>query len=415
MRVFLVLCMLLLAFAQAQIRVAAVGNSITYGYGLSDAWTQSYPAQLQTLLGAAYSVTNFGVSGTTMLKNGDNPYWNQTTMLNNARNLLPNMVVIELGTNDSKPYNWYVHQAAFSTDYASMIDTFRVLSSAPEVWICLAPYSNNVSWKITDTSITKRINPAILAVGLQKGTHVIDLHSIITDLSLLQTDSVHPTAAGAATIAAFVKSFFLRDTLTVQKSGATLNAPVGFGYQWYLNDAPISSANSQSLSITNLGKYKVSVKVDANSESRIVSKTLSVTSLMDSSGTPPSSAALSSAALSSAVQVPSSSNASSNSTQSSSSISNSSSAVAAIRGDLSSPLLVSMHGPVLNGSVLQVELSQASAIRADIYDIQGHLLQSLVWQGTAGVNTQKIAITTGLRIAKVSWESQVQTTLSLGR
>ena len=398
MRVFLVLCMLLLAFAQAQIRVAAVGNSITYGYGLSDAWTQSYPAQLQTLLGAAYSVTNFGVSGTTMLKNGDNPYWNQTTTLNNARNLLPNMVVIELGTNDSKPYNWYVHQAAFSTDYASMIDTFRVLSSAPEVWICLAPYSNNVSWKITDTSITKRINPAILTVGLQKGTHVIDLHSIITDLSQLQADSVHPTIAGAATIAAYVKHLFLRDTLSVQKYGPTLNAPVGYGYQWYLNDAPISSASSQSLSITTLGKYKVSVKVDANSESRIVSKTLSVTSLMDSSGTPPSSAALSSA-----VQVSSSSNASS------------SSAVAAIRGDLSSPLPVSMHRPVLNGSVLQVELSQESAIRADIYDIQGHLLQSLVWQGTAGVNTQKIAITTGLRIAKVSWGSQVQTTLSLGR
>ena len=47
---------------EAQIRVACVGDSITAGYGLSDPGTQSYPAQLQALLGSGYSVGNFGVS-----------------------------------------------------------------------------------------------------------------------------------------------------------------------------------------------------------------------------------------------------------------------------------------------------------------------------------------------------------------
>jgi sialate O-acetylesterase len=56
--------------AQKQ-KVSCIGNSITYGYGLSNPSTQSYPAQLQVLLGTTeYEVENFGSSGRTMLKSG---------------------------------------------------------------------------------------------------------------------------------------------------------------------------------------------------------------------------------------------------------------------------------------------------------------------------------------------------------
>ena len=43
-------------FAQQRIKVACVGNSITYGTGLADRATQSYPVQLQKLLGEHYEV-----------------------------------------------------------------------------------------------------------------------------------------------------------------------------------------------------------------------------------------------------------------------------------------------------------------------------------------------------------------------
>ena len=46
-------------FAQQRIKVACVGNSITYGTGLADRATQSYPVQLQKLLGEHYEVENF--------------------------------------------------------------------------------------------------------------------------------------------------------------------------------------------------------------------------------------------------------------------------------------------------------------------------------------------------------------------
>lgn len=66
-----------LIFAQTDtIRVACVGNSITVGHGLKDSNLDSYPSQLGMLLGDDYDVRNFGVSGYTMLKKGDRPYWN---------------------------------------------------------------------------------------------------------------------------------------------------------------------------------------------------------------------------------------------------------------------------------------------------------------------------------------------------
>lgn len=54
-------------------RVACVGNSITYGMTLADPATESYPAQLQQMLGDGYEVGNFGKSGTTLLRHGHRP------------------------------------------------------------------------------------------------------------------------------------------------------------------------------------------------------------------------------------------------------------------------------------------------------------------------------------------------------
>ena len=70
-------CSLLYAatlFAQNTIRVACVGNSVTYGYALPDREQNAYPAQLQRLLGERYEVRNFGHSGSTLLHHGHRPY-----------------------------------------------------------------------------------------------------------------------------------------------------------------------------------------------------------------------------------------------------------------------------------------------------------------------------------------------------
>ena len=79
--------------ARSSVRVACVGDSITYGAGLSGRETNSYPAQLGRLLGANYDTRNFGVSGATMLRHGDLPYMLRGEYTN-ALDFAPDIVVI---------------------------------------------------------------------------------------------------------------------------------------------------------------------------------------------------------------------------------------------------------------------------------------------------------------------------------
>src|SRR4051812_4620865 len=96
-RVVLVIHFLLIVvISTGQIKVACIGNSIT---------SAGYPKILNEVLGSGWEVKNFGVMGTTMLRNGDDPYYKSTTY-NEAKDFNPDVVVIKLGTNDSKPQNW---------------------------------------------------------------------------------------------------------------------------------------------------------------------------------------------------------------------------------------------------------------------------------------------------------------------
>jgi len=263
------------ASSAANRRVACVGNSITYGY---DLWVEkeSYPVQLDSLLPAADTVGNFGVSGKTMIRAVGDSYWGQTAFLN-ARAFLPSQVVVELGTNDSKDYIWTWNKQNFAADYRAMIDTFRILSSRPEVWVTLQPPVNNPSWGMYDTTIARQVNPLILQVALEKGAPVIDLHSAMSGHpEWFLADSVHPNAAGAKALARIVAASLTRALPPPVVAGGTLTAPQGFGYAWYRNDSLLPGASSRTLLATAGGAYKVSVKTDSLSESRVVTAAMSV-------------------------------------------------------------------------------------------------------------------------------------------
>jgi len=118
------------------VKVSCVGDSITYGYLSTEGMT--YPHQLQELLGAGYNVSNFGVNGRTMLKNGDYPYWN-TTEYQAVLHSDPDIVVLMLGTNDAKYYNWGPHSSEYPADYLDMINVFKSLPSRPQVHIMIPP------------------------------------------------------------------------------------------------------------------------------------------------------------------------------------------------------------------------------------------------------------------------------------
>ncbi|MBQ3779907.1 MAG: GDSL family lipase, partial [Fibrobacter sp.] len=194
--------------------------------------------------------------------------------------------IIELGTNDSKSYTTWNTPAqeaavdsAITADFEALIDTFQV-KSKPHVFICLAPYVNNVEWNILDTSVVKRVNPAILRAGLEKGVNVIDLHSRFSALenpSWYLEDMVHPSVEGAKHLAEIVYAHLQMDTLHVTQDGSTLKAPKGFyGFQWYKDGKLLEGETRETFEVSEVGEYKVSVKVDENTLSRIVTVPLKV-------------------------------------------------------------------------------------------------------------------------------------------
>lgn len=180
-------------------KIACVGDSITYGAGIKDREKNSYPAQLQGILGKGFEVKNFGVNGATLLKQGDNPYW-KTKAFKEAKDFAPDIVVIKLGTNDTKPQNWS-HKEEYAQDLKAMVAEFSGLSSKPRIFLCHPVPAFPGNWGIRDEIIKNEVGPLVDQVAKGTGATVIDLYTALADSKDLFPDKVHPNAEGAKMMA----------------------------------------------------------------------------------------------------------------------------------------------------------------------------------------------------------------------
>jgi lysophospholipase L1-like esterase len=186
------------------IKVACIGNSITYGALLNDRDKDSYPMVLNRLLGERYEVQNFGVSGATMTFKGNLPYIKELRF-REALAYNPDIVVIKLGTNDGKAEN-QIYMDDFLNGAAALVDSFEALSSKPQIFLCYpAKVYNNGLAGISDSVIVNTIIPCIADVARHKNIPVIDLHSATDGMPENFSDNVHPNEAGAIAIAKAVK------------------------------------------------------------------------------------------------------------------------------------------------------------------------------------------------------------------
>ena len=206
------------------IRVACIGNSITEGFGIDMCGAYGYPAELQKILGKDYWVKNFGVSSRTMLNKGDYPYMNELAW-QDAQAFKADVVIIKLGTNDSKPENWQ-YGAEFRQNLEQMILTLRpdlaqpVGKKAkkvkkaknavpqpvkPKIYLCTPIPAFKPTWNISDAVITNEIIPIQQEVAKKYGLEVIDLHTLYAnDGDKMLDDGIHPDGKGAHRLAEII-------------------------------------------------------------------------------------------------------------------------------------------------------------------------------------------------------------------
>lgn len=187
-------------FAQQTVKVACIGDSITEGSGSSDRKTASYPAILAKLLGDGYEVGNFGRSGRTLLKNGDFPYWNEA-LFQESQEFLPDIVVIKLGTNDTKPQNWDKYGVEFEGDLRELVEVYRNLPSQPKVYLCYPAWAERVNFSIRPDVLVSQVIPAIDKVAREMNVSVIDLQTTLYGMPHLLPDGIHPNDLGYILVA----------------------------------------------------------------------------------------------------------------------------------------------------------------------------------------------------------------------
>lgn len=201
------------ATAREKIRVACIGDSITFGAVLSDRATNSYPSVLQGLLGDKYEVRNFGNSGRCVIKTskrGSQPraYFFMKEH-QDALEFKPNIVICNLGINDLMDYEKKF--AEFVPDYKELLNQYRELETNPKilVWHKMSPLMQGQ--RFYGSATIAKINGAIEETVKQLNTKklrkkyrsisTIDMSEPLNDPMYFTSDKIHPNELGAKKIA----------------------------------------------------------------------------------------------------------------------------------------------------------------------------------------------------------------------
>lgn len=228
------------------VNVALIGDSITTG---------SYPSQLQALLGPDYLINPYGAGGTTMLKNGDHPYWNSWEFVNSS-NWDPDIVVIMLGTNDSAAQNW-IYKNDFVSDYLDMIDHYRNLPSQPTVYVATSPHDY---WP--GNVVTSEVVPLQIQAATNAGATVIHVNPPTQNMAQNFPDNVHPNDAGSTTIATAIYNVLKPAGEPILRNAYSRIEAESYSAKNGSVQAEPSSEGSDNLGFIGTGDYVVYEKVN---------------------------------------------------------------------------------------------------------------------------------------------------------
>jgi lysophospholipase L1-like esterase len=183
------------------IRIACIGDTITD--------MSNYPKVIAQYLAAAgdhtktYDIRNFGAPDTTVVMT-EKP-WIKSPKAAAALEFQPQIVVIEIGTQDTqKGKNWNAI-ATFPAEYKNLVNAFASLPSKPKIYICLPPpIYGTTGWGMSEDNLTSTVIPGIQQVAKELNLPVIDLHTALGNHPELFHNSVHPAGDAKKYIAAAV-------------------------------------------------------------------------------------------------------------------------------------------------------------------------------------------------------------------
>ncbi len=180
-------------------KLACVGDSITWGFTIVNRGKYSYPAVLQQLLGEGFEVRNFGHNDAAARFDADTPYVCKKAYRDSLA-WEPDIVLLMLGTNDTKPWNW--NPGNFREDYLRLVESYLALPSHPRV-VLVAPIRIFKLIPVTILNpdvLEEGVRPAIRDIAAQKGLQLVDLYDLF-DSPRFCRDGVHPQRDGARLLA----------------------------------------------------------------------------------------------------------------------------------------------------------------------------------------------------------------------
>lgn len=187
-----------LTVGNGAIKVAAVGDSLTYGYGLEMRERDAYPCILADKLGPHYQVSNFGLSGRSLQSTSDYPYLAEK----NAQLSLQSeadIVIIMIGSNDSRGSYW--NRERFFEEYRKMAEQYRGMPSQPDVYLVIPPYVPTSRFGLNNQIIEEDLQVIIPQIGKELDLPVINLYPLTKRQAAYYSDGLHLTPLGNQVIA----------------------------------------------------------------------------------------------------------------------------------------------------------------------------------------------------------------------
>ena len=188
---------------EGQIKVACVGDSITYGHGIKN-WSQNnYPVLLQNKLGSNYHVQSFGVSGRCVQYNTDQPY-TALDFYTQSKDYGADILVFMMGSNDSKPENWFGAEA-FKASLCSLLDSYgdvQIILCTPASCFFMKDSEGTTTSHDLQPAVAAEIAEIVREVAAERNYILVDIHTLTGENpQWFESDGVHPNNDGAAAIA----------------------------------------------------------------------------------------------------------------------------------------------------------------------------------------------------------------------